>query len=252
MNPWYTGRELIPSSIMASAIQPIGVINAGNPEQAYQDAMNIAAVHQDGSHRESAAAVAAGVARAFEPESTVHDVLDIMHSVAHDILTRSIDLTMSLVEEHDSIDSFAEAYYDEMLDWTWPAERWSLEKFEAGLLFSDNTLESVPIAMALLEFCEGDAEQSIVEGASFGRNCDAIASITGSIAGAVSGAEELPDSWITQCESANTPLFEKLGYDSSEGFKDMSQGLVKSIEQERQTARERLEFLDGLVENETA
>lgn len=250
MNPWYTGRELIPSSIMASAIQPVGAINAGNPRQAYQDAMNVAAVHQDRVHRESAATVAAGIARAFEPESTIEDVLETMQSVAHDILNRGFDLTLALADKADTIDAFAEAYYDELLDWTWPAERWSLDKFEEGLLFSDNTLESVPIAVGLLQFCGNDVEQAIIEGASFGRNCDAIASITGSIAGTVSGAENIPESWITQCEDANTALFERFGYDSTEGFKDMSQQLVHALEYEHQTARERSRFLESLVDGD--
>ena len=244
MNPWTTGREQIPSSIMASAIQPVGAINAGNPRQAYQDAMNVASVHQDGTHRDSAATIAAGVAEAFAPDASLDTVLDTMRNYAPDILSRGIDLTVALARESDSCDDFAEAYYDELLDWRWPAERWSQEKYENGLLFSDTTLESVPIAFALLDLCGGDVEQSIVEAASFGRNCDAIASIAGSISGTLTGATAIPAEWVTQCETANEPLFDATGFTD---FKDMADCLVSALEAEAEAVQTRTQELDTIL-----
>jgi hypothetical protein len=58
------------------AIAPIGIINAGNPDQAYQDGFNIAFVNQDDVNRDGAATLAAGIAAAFIPDATVASVVD--------------------------------------------------------------------------------------------------------------------------------------------------------------------------------
>jgi ADP-ribosylglycohydrolase len=245
IHPWDAGRENIPTSIMITAIQPVGAINARNPEQAYQDAMNIASVHQDRLDRDSAAAVAAGIAYAFNPDATLDETIETIRDYASDILTRAIDLTEDLAQESESVDDFAKIYYDELLDWQWPADQWNLEKYRNGLLFSDTTLESLPIPLAILQLCEGDIEQSIIEAASFGRNCDAIAGIAGSIVGTLSGASAIPDEWISQCEAVNDTTFQTTGFDS---FKKMAEAIINALETERRAARTRERELSSILE----
>jgi hypothetical protein len=64
------------------SIAPVGIINAGNPAQAYQDAFNVASMHQDGIERDAAATVAAGFAAAFAPGASVESVLKAWKSAA--------------------------------------------------------------------------------------------------------------------------------------------------------------------------
>jgi ADP-ribosylglycohydrolase len=46
MNPWETGRGQPLANAATMSIAPMGVINAGNPAQAYQDGFTIALLHR--------------------------------------------------------------------------------------------------------------------------------------------------------------------------------------------------------------
>ncbi len=243
MNPWDTGKGQPPAGCATMAIAPIGIINAGNPAQAYQDGFNIAFINQDNVNRDTAASVAAGVAAAFLPDVTVDSVLKTMTEYSSDLLRRGIILTMDLAYDSSSVDEFTEKFYDKMLDWTWPSRGWKKDRF-----FSGNSLEFVPAAMALLYLCKGDVEESIVEGASFGRDCDTIASVIGNIVGAMHGASVIRRDWIETTEEANADFFEELEGDKDANFYSMAYRMVEAIKSERQTTQERLKMLDEILD----
>lgn len=242
VSPWDSGRGAIPAGCATMCISPIGIINAGDPAQAYQDAFNIAFVNQDHHNRDGAATMAAGVAAAFVPGATVAEVLETMRRHSSDYMARGIELTMDLAMSSDSVDAFAEKYYATMLDWSWPSRSWNKERF-----FSGNSIELVPITMALLYLCEGDVNQSMIEAASFGRDCDTTASMAGAIAGAMQGAGAVRQDWIEIVESANTDFFEELEGDKDADFRAMAQRLVDALHAEREAARSRVRLWDEIL-----
>jgi len=242
MNPWDTGKGNPPAGCATMAIAPIGIINAGNPAQAYQDAFNIASLNQDEVNRDAAATVAAGVAAALLPEATVDMVSESMTKFSADVVRRAITLTMDLAYSSDTVDELAEKYYAGMLDWTWPSRTWSKERF-----FSASSIEIVPVAMAILHMCEGDVNRSIIEGASFGRDCDTISSVAGCIAGALRGASTIRKDWIDACEKANEEFFEELEADKKADFFSMACRLVEALKAERQAAQERVKTLERIL-----
>lgn len=245
VNPWDSGRGMIPAGCATMAIAPIGIINAGNPAQAYQDGFNIAFVDQEGHNRDGAATMAAGVAAAFLPDATVERVLETMAGYSSYLIRRAIDLTMDLAYSSDTIDEFAEKYYAKMLDWSWPippGAAWDKDHF-----FSGNTIELVPITMAILYLCNGDANESMVEAASFGRDCDTTASMAGAIAGAIQGASAIRQDWIETVEKANEDFFEEVEDDPRANFYSMAQRLVEALRAERQAALDRADMLDQIL-----
>lgn len=250
INPWVAGEGAISDTKVLAAIVPIGIVNACDPAQAYQDGFNVGSVFQSGHDREAAATVAAGVAEALKPDATVERVLAAMTKHASSIVYRAIDLALGIADQSGTVDEFTETYYERLLDWQWPAVQWDREKYRQGRVFSASTLESLPVSAAILSLCEGDVDRSIVEGASFGRDSDAIAGVIGSIAGAIEGAGEIRSDWIGDCESANTDLFEELSDDPEADFRRMSERLVGVLDDERQRAREREELLTRLLEDE--
>lgn len=247
VNPWYAGRGTVPDNKITAAITPIGIINAGNPTQAYQDGFNVASVLQDDYHREIAATVAAGVAAAFEHDATVQSVIETMMEQTNSILFRAMDLTLEIVDRSKTAEEFVEIFYEEQLDWRWPAVEWGSERYHEGKVFSADALESVPVAMAILSLCDGTVNESIVEGTNFGRDSDAIATLTGSIAGALQGAQTIRTDWIERCEEVNGDLFDEIGGNSSGGFRATAQHLVTTLEKERDTAAERANEIDRLL-----
>ena len=110
MNPWHTGQGNIPAGCASMAIVPIGIINAGDPEQAFQDGMNIAGVDQTGSNQEAAASIAAATAQAFLPSATVDDVIEAMYRYSSWFMRRAYDLTMDIANSSSGVDEFTEKY----------------------------------------------------------------------------------------------------------------------------------------------
>jgi hypothetical protein len=227
------------------AIAPIGIINAGNPAQAYEDGFVIASVNQDGVNRDAAATLAAGVAAAFSPGATVESVLETMTAHSSYLVRRAIELTMDLAIVSDSVDEFAAQFYDRMLDWSWPwppTEDWDKDHF-----FSGNSIEIVPATMAIVHLCQGEANESIIEGASFGRDCDTIGRAAGCLAGALCGASAIRPDWIDTVEEANTEFFQEMEGDPEANFYSMAQRLVTALRAERQAALDRISVLDEII-----
>lgn len=249
IDPWMAGRGCIPDNKATSAIPPIGIVNAGNPQQAYQDGYTLAALLQDGHDRHMTATVAAGVAEAVTPDATLDSVIATMVEQSTGVAARAIDLAMGFVDEVSSVDELVELLYDRFLDWRWPAVQWDRERYYQGKVFSASTLETVPTALAIVAVCDGDVDRSIVEGVNYGRDSDAVATVAGSLAGALRGADDIRDEWKAECEDRNQDFFEELEGDPDADFRSMARRLVEALEAERDRTVRRGEtltrFLDG-------
>lgn len=248
LNPWDIGRGTIPDNKMTGAITPIGIVNAGNPGQAYQDGLTIASMMQESPHRHASATVAAGIAEAVTPKATVDSVTKTMLEESTGTITRGIDMALGFAENSQSVDELVEILYERFLDWQWPAVQWDREKYRAGELFSASPIETLPVAVAILAVCDGHVNRSIIEGVNYGRDSDAVATVTGSIAGALHGASEIRNDWKTQCEESNRDFFEELEGDPDADFKNMADRLIDAIESEYRKAATRRDELEGLLE----
>lgn len=247
MNPWDAGRGTMETANAAMGIAPVGIINAGDPRQAYQDAFNVASLNQDGVGRDAAATIAAGIAAAFNPDAAISDVLQMMTEHSTGPVQRAIDLTLAEARESDSIDDFVGSFYDDMLDWRSVID-WDRERFREGKHHSTSPLEIVPAVMGLLELCDGKPNKSIIEGASFGRQSDAIAGLIGNITGSLHGANALQDDWIETCEEANEGLIKTIEENDNANFKRLARRMVEALEKEHETITERKEMLGRLLE----
>lgn len=250
IDPWDAGRGSVPDNKATSAIPPIGIINAGDPEQAYQDGYNIASLLQDGHHRHATATVAAGVAEAISPDATIESIVETMMDQSTGVVTRALDIALGYVEATDSTEELIETLYDRFLDWQWPAVHWDREKYNSGELFSASTLETLPTAVAILASCEGDVNRSIVQGVNYGRDSDAVATVAGSLAGTLNGADKIDDEWKDKVEDRNRDFFEELEGDPNADFQSMADRLVTSLEKEREKATLREESLGRILDND--
>lgn len=245
MNPWECGMGLIPCGCATMGIAPMGIINAGNPRQAYQDAFNIASINQIGHNRDGAATFAAGVAAAFVPGATLESVLEVMRSYSSALMQRAIYRTMKLARACKTVDEFAEKYYATMLDYTWVSNPG--ESNERDRFFSGNTIELVPITMAILHLTAGDTNQAMIEAASFGRDCDTTAGMAGSITGALHGATSIRQDWIATVENANEDFYMEVEDDLKANFHSMAQRMVEALHNEQQAASTRADFLKSIL-----
>lgn len=67
--------------------------------------------------------------------------------------------------------------------------------------------ETVPTCLAILKMTNGDPLDTIRVAANLGGDCDTIAAISGSMAGAIGGAKLFPVSWIRTLENVNNINF---------------------------------------------
>jgi len=63
--------------------------------------------------------------------------------------------------------------------------------------------EAVPVSLALFVLAKGDPMQAIEFATNMGGDCDTVAAITGSIAGAYAGIAAFPQKFIKQIEEVN-------------------------------------------------
>jgi ADP-ribosylglycohydrolase len=248
IDPWDTGRGSVPDNKATSAITPVGILNAGDPAQAYQDGYTIASMFQDRHHRHATATVAAGVAEAITPEATIESVVETMLNQSTGVVTRALDIALGYADEADSAEELVTTLYDEFLDWRWPAVKWDRDKYHSGELFSASTLESLPVAVAILVICGGDVNRSIVEGVNYGRDSDAVATTAGSLAGTLHGADDIRDEWIATVEERNRDFFEELEDDPDADFRSIAERLVTVLENERREATDRAETLGDMLD----
>ena len=59
-----------------------------------------------------------------------------------------------------------------------------------------NSLETVPLTLALFSLAGGDPERCVTFAANFGRDTDTMAAMAGAIAGAFGGAAAIRQDWL--------------------------------------------------------
>jgi ADP-ribosylglycohydrolase len=245
ISPWDSGRGQLPADAAVMSIAPVGIVNAGDPRQAYGDAHAVAAIHQDGGERDAAATMAAAQAVAVVPGSSEDDVVAAMLEHSTYAVRRLVERGASLAAACASADEIAERFYATMLDHSFPTPpgvRWDAQRSVAP-----TSHEVVPVVTALLLHCEGVADRCLVEGASFGRDADTIASVLGCLSGALTGAHGIRPDWVEASERANREFFEELEGDPEANFRSMAKRLIGTLAAERSRTGERAQALDALL-----
>jgi len=190
---------------------PVGIVNAGNPESAYKEAIDIAGAHQSSYGREAAGVFAAAVAAAITPQTTVDEILEVAVDLAHDGTKSAIqtivktagtisDWRSGLKELRTSIapfDSMAEAYREPGPDARKPSRL--------------RAIEELPIALALLKITRGDFKEGVLSAINYGRDSDSIATMLGAISGAMHGRSAIPHDWVETVERESKRDFQALG-----------------------------------------
>lgn len=244
IDPWLCGRGGLGNAGALMFIAAIGIINAGDPRQAFQDAMCVASINCDERPREFAAAIAAAHAAAFCPGATPQSIVDAMFEYGSDYVKRSLTLALELLEPGGGVAGFRERFYDKLLDWSWPRPvgQWRPDRF-----FCATGREKVPVVAALLLLCEGDVNECLVEGASFGRDADSIASLAGGLAGILQGASAVRPEWIRRCEDANRDFFREASGSAEHDFGWMAEQLVVAIGADSERLKRRAGELEALL-----
>ncbi|MET7283752.1 ADP-ribosylglycohydrolase family protein [Kribbella sp. NPDC005582] len=191
----------------AMYMAPVGIANAGDPEGAYAEAIDVAGAHQSSYGREAAGVFAAAVAAAMVPGATTFDVVETAISVAKDGTRKAIQ---AVAEAASEVTDWEEAI---------PLLRTAIEPFDSvGPDYRDQSLdarrpsrtkaiEELPVALGFVLVSEGDVRRAVLGGTNYGRDADSIASMAGAITGALGGLSGVPEDWANQvAEASRTDL----------------------------------------------
>ncbi|MFT4040772.1 MAG: ADP-ribosylglycohydrolase family protein [Thermomicrobiales bacterium] len=185
---------------------PVGIVNAGDPGAAYREAIDIFTAHQWSYGLEAAGVIAACVAAALAPGATVDDIIETAMGYAKEGTREAIgaviyearrheDWRAAIVPLREAIQPFDGSAEDGVRDRGNGTDDWQPSRRKS--------IEELPVALGMLVVAKGDFLEAVRGAANYGRDNDSIASMAGSLAGALHGDSVLPAGWPEQVNRAN-------------------------------------------------
>lgn len=179
----------------AMYMAPVGIANAGDPERAYAEAVEISGAHQSSYGREAAGVFAAAVAAALIPDATAITVATTALGLAHDgsraAIQAVIDAATGITSSQDPAPTLraAIAPYDSV----GPVFREpGLDARRPSRL---HAIEELPIAIGYLVIAGGGYEDAVLGAINYGRDADSIGTMAGAMAGAMAGRDGIRADW---------------------------------------------------------
>jgi len=195
----------------AMYMAPVGIANAGDPDGAYAEAIDVAGAHQSSYGREAAGVFAAAVAAAMTPGATAASAVEAGLTLAKDGTRRAVE---AVVAAADGITDWEQAI---------PVLRQAIEPYDlVGPDYRDQSLdarrpsrtksiEELPVALGFVLVSEGDVRRAVLGGTNYGRDADSIASMAGAITGALNGLDGVPADWAADIAEASKTDLERPG-----------------------------------------
>ncbi|MEV0586410.1 ADP-ribosylglycohydrolase family protein [Nonomuraea sp. NPDC050310] len=209
VDPREAGTGNIVNCGAAMYMAPVGVVNAGNPERAYAEAIDLAGAHQSSYGREAAGVMAAAVAEAMRPGATADSVVAACLALAKDGTKAAIDAVCSRARDLGHWKGSFEALREAVRPYDTVADTYRDQGLGARRPSRLHSIEELPLALAFLVIAKGDFRETVLGGVNYGRDADSIASMGGAIAGALGGLAGVPSDWLAQvAEASRTDLVE--------------------------------------------
>lgn len=226
----------------AMYIPPVGIANAGDPDGAYSEALDLTGGHQSSYGREAAGVLAAAVAEAMRPQSTPESVVSVAIRLAKDGTRSAIE---AVAETGASLDGWRDGGLRKLRDAFAPfdsvGEEYASPAQNARIPSRLHSIEELPVALGLLLAADGDCLETVLGGVNYGRDADSIASMGGALAGALGSA--VPTELVDEVGAASRLDLEEPGRAMAEVATEI---LMK--DRERFEARAKaMEELDGVV-----
>ena len=214
---------------------PVGIVNAGDPVNAYREAIDVFSAHQQSFGLEAAAVMATAVSAAFMPGATVDSIIEASLSLAKEGTKDAIEAVVETAHGYSDWKAAIHPLRDAMRPFDTAPES-KLDRAMPGtnrhLPSREHSIEEVPIALGYLVVTGGDFESSIIGGTNYGRDNDSIAGMAGAIAGALHGAGAIRDEWMATINSANRVDLAPLA-------RDLTALTIKLQERQRDSAEAR-------------
>jgi ADP-ribosylglycohydrolase len=199
----------------AMYIAPVGIANAGAPDNAYTEALDFTGAHQSSYGREAAGVLAAAVAEAMRPDATVDSVVAVALRLAKDGTRSAIEAVVDAAAGLDGWrDGGLETLRAAFVPFDSVGEIYAQPAQNARIPSRLHSIEEVPIALGLLVATRGDYTETMLGGVNYGRDSDSIASMGGALAAAL--GSPVPRTWIEEIGEASKLDLEEPGQTMAE------------------------------------
>jgi ADP-ribosylglycohydrolase len=226
----------------AMYIAPVGLANAGDPDGAYAEAIELTAAHQSSYGREAAGVLAAAVAEAIRPDATVDAVVATALRLAKDATRTAIE---AVVEAGAALDGWRDGGLAALREAFVPFDSVGAHYAQPGPNARTpsrlHAIEELPVALGLLVATGGDHAETVLGGVNYGRDSDSIASMGGALAAAL-GSPVRRD-WIDDVSAASK-------IDVEEAGREMADVAVEIFAKDAERHRRRADAMTGLTAGE--
>ncbi|WP_407270044.1 ADP-ribosylglycohydrolase family protein [Radiobacillus sp. PE A8.2] len=216
----------------AMYIAPVGIVNAGNPKAAYDEAILFAMGHQTSYGLEAAGVLAACVAKAFEPGVTVENVVQTAIDYAKDGTREAIvaitDEARKLKGETRSFDEVIATFHKAIQPYSPMRDDVSRRLEKVGVPSNHYTpsrlgsIEELPLALGFIVYNDGAYYPSLYDGINSGRDTDSIGVMIGVVLGAMYGVSIINSEDIALLQSANQLDFDTI----TENFRETALSII--------------------------
>ena len=194
-------------------IQPIGLVNACNPEQAARDAHDVGRIKDVAGFTnnyalEVAAALAAGCAHALIPGATVGSVIDTALSCLSSVPRAEVEQGLEWAKQHKDWKVLRELYH----------------RHYNGRPISD-AVENLSSSLAVFYLCDGDAHQGLLWSVNMARDADDRAYDVACLSAALNGLGSFPREWL---DAVDNQLLTDDVTVSNRSLKDTADGLYQA------------------------
>jgi ADP-ribosylglycohydrolase len=179
----------------AMYIAPVGAVNAGDPQGAYEEAISFASGHQESYGLEAAGVLASAIAAAFIPGTTIEAVVEAALRVAKDGTRDAIAAIADVATDlrgkpyEDVVAGFHRviARFSPMGDDVNHTEAKAGRASDAYRPSRRFSIEELPLALGFALANSGDFNRAIEDGINSGRDTDSIGVMVGAVLGAMHG-----------------------------------------------------------------
>lgn len=225
---------------------PVGLVNIGDPEGAYAEAIDIAGAHQASYGREAAGVFAAAVAAAAAPGARVADVREASLAVAHDGTAAAIRAVLDAVDDFvasggsDDPRALGRVVRAAVAPFDTVGDEYRAPAMDARLPSRTKSIEELPVALGFVVAHRGDLRAAVLDAVNYGRDSDSIATMAGAICGGLGGLAAVPDEWVSRVVTAS-----RLDLD---GVIDAMTDVVREVAQrDAERARARSTAIDAVL-----
>ncbi|MGP3977447.1 ADP-ribosylglycohydrolase family protein [Streptomyces sp. 8N114] len=203
VDPREAGTGNIVNCGAAMYMAPVGVVNAGNPDAAYAEALDVAGAHQSSYGREAAGVFAASVAAAHRPGATPGSVVEEALRLAKDGTRAAMTEVCETAARYDDWEAALAPLREAVAPFDTVGPDYRNPSLGARRPSRLHAIEELPIALGMLLVGGGDYRATVLGSVNYGRDCDSIASMSGALAGALHGEAAVPAEWSRQVAAAS-------------------------------------------------